>query len=81
VAKLIPTKGGDVLILRTDQSFSTYAVGKVSKDGQQDFHSQTNVKYVSDRAAAEAEAKALVVRGRRIFLWNLDTGDWSEIAS
>lgn len=81
MVKLIPTKGGDVLILRTDQSFSTYAVGRVSKDGQQDFHSQTNVKYVSDRAAAEAEAKALVARGRRIFLWNLDTGDWSEIAS
>ena len=76
----IPTQVGDVLILRTGQSFTTHAVGQVSEDGQQDFHTQMNVKYVRERAAAVAEAKALVVPGRRMFLWNIDTGDWSEIS-
>jgi hypothetical protein len=55
-------------------------VGPVSHDGQQDFHAQTNVKYEIDRAAAVAEAKALVRPGRRIFFRNIDTGDWSEIS-
>jgi hypothetical protein len=80
MAERMPTQVGDVLILRTDTS-STHAVGKVLQDGQQDFHRQMNVKYVRDRAAAVAEAKALVVPGRRIFFWNLDTRDWSEISS
>jgi hypothetical protein len=78
--RAIPTQVGDVLILRTDQSFAIYAVGRVAKDGQQDFHAQMNVKYVTDRATAVAEATALVVPGRRIFLWNIDTGDWSAIS-
>jgi hypothetical protein len=81
VAKPIPTQVGDVLILWTAKSFTIHAVGQVSRDGQQDFHAQMNVKYMSDRAAAVAEAKALVVPGRRIFLWNLDTREWSEISS
>jgi hypothetical protein len=38
VANRIPTKVGDVLILRTNQSFSTFAVGPVMTDGQHDFH-------------------------------------------
>ena len=80
MATPIPTQVGDVLILRTDQSFSTYGVGQVSEDGQQDFRRLANVTHVSDRAAAVAEAKALVVPGRRMFLWNIDTGDWSEIS-
>jgi hypothetical protein len=66
--------------LRTDQSFTIYAVGPVAKDRQQDFSSHMNVTYVSDRAAAVAAAKALVVPGRRIFLWDIDTGDWSAIS-
>ena len=73
----IPTHCGDVLILRTDHSFVLHAVGRVTRDGQQDFHTHVNVKYASDRAAAEADAKALVVPGRRIFFRNLDTEDWS----
>lgn len=76
----MPTHAGDVLILRTDQSFAIYAVGLVSGDGQQDVHGGVNVKYVSDRVAAVAKAKALVQPGRRIFLQNLDTGGWSEIS-
>jgi hypothetical protein len=81
MVKHVSTQRGDVLILWTDQSFIVYAVGQVINDGQQDFRAQTNVKYVRDRSAAVAEAKALVVPGRRIFLRNLDTGDWSEISN
>ena len=77
----IPTHCGDVLILRTDHSFILHAVGRVTRDGQQDFHTHVNVKYANDRAAAEADAKALVVPGRRIFFRNLDTGDWSEVSN
>jgi hypothetical protein len=77
----ILTQVGDVLVLRTDQSFATHAVGRVSESGQQDLRGQTNLKYVSDYAAAVAEAKALVVPGRRIFVQNIDTGDWSEISN
>jgi len=77
----MPTQIGDVIILRTaDATFSTHAVGQVFKDGQQDLGGQTSVRYVKDRAAAVAEATALVVPGRRIFFRNLDTGEWSEMA-
>jgi len=86
----IPTHLGDVLILLTDQSFSIHAVGQVTKDGQQDFdtyhrkppeheHEHVNLRYEIDRAAAVADAKAMVVPGQRIFFRNIDTGDWSEI--
>ena len=77
----IPTHRGDVLILRTNQSFVLHAVARVTRDGQQDFFTHVNVRYASDRAAAEADAKALVAPGRRIFFRNLDTGDWSEISN
>ena len=77
----IPTQIGDVLILGTDKTFSTYAVGRISTDGQQDFRGQTNVKYVSGHPAAVAEAKALGAPGRRILFRNIDDmGDWSEIS-
>jgi hypothetical protein len=81
VAERIPTQLGDVLILRTDHSFTLHAVGQVTKKGQQDFDTHVNVKYSSDRAIALADAKALIVPGRRIFFRNLDTGDWSEITN
>ncbi|HVC21769.1 MAG TPA: hypothetical protein VNE16_16980 [Vicinamibacterales bacterium] len=79
-SKSIPTQVGDVLILQTDHPSAIYGVGEVSKDGQQDFHGGVNVEYVSDHTAAVAKAKALVLPGRRIFLLNLDTAKWSEIA-
>jgi hypothetical protein len=79
MAKSIPTQVGDVLILWTSESFAIYGVGRVSKDGQQNFRGGVNVKYVSDRAVAVAEAKAPVVPGRRIFLLDIDTDNWSEI--
>jgi hypothetical protein len=54
-------------------------VGRVSKNGQQDFGSGKDVKYKNDCGAAVAEAKALLVGGRRMFLRNIDADDWSEI--
>jgi hypothetical protein len=78
----IPTRRGDVLILRThNKSFSTHAVGFVEHDGQQDFNQHPlNVTYVTDGSVAVREATALVAPGRRIFFLNIDTGEWSVIA-
>jgi hypothetical protein len=81
MAKPIPTHLGDVLILRTTQSYAVHAVGRVSKDGQQDFSTEANVNYEIDYAAAVAQAKALVSPGGRIFFRNIDTGDWREISN
>ena len=80
MSKPIPTQTGDILILWTkDRIFSVYAVGPVLKDGEQDFFTGMNVKYVRDRAGAIHTAETMVAPGRRIFFRNLDTGDWSEI--
>jgi hypothetical protein len=81
MAERIPTRLGDVLILRTTKSYTVHAVGRVSKDGQQDFGSEAHVQYETGYAAAVAQANALVVPGRRIFFRNIDTGDWREISS
>ena len=81
MAKQIPTHVGDVLILRTTRSFSVHAVGRVSKDGQQDFGHEAHVTYETDYAAAVTQAKALVVPGRRMFFRNIDTGAWHEISN
>ena len=78
--RTIPTRIGDVLILRTHRTFSIYAVGAVRKNGQQDFQNQTNVKHVTSRDEAIAEAKAIVIPGRRIFVYDIDTGDWSDVS-
>ena len=75
----IPTQLGDALILQTTQSYTIYAVGRVSKDGQQGFGGGEDVKYKKDYGAAVAEAKALLVLGQRMFLLNIDTDAWSEI--
>jgi ribosomal protein S28E/S33 len=78
----IPTRLGDVLILWTTQSYAIHAVGRVSKDGQQDFSSsEANVTYEIGYAAAVAQAKARVLSGGRVFFRNIDTGDWNQIAS
>ena len=74
----LPTMKGDVLILCTSQSFHVYAVGRVTKDGQQGFHRAHNVQYFTNRVAAIAAAKALQVMGHRTFSLNIDTKDWRE---
>ena len=76
----VPTHRGDVLILRTERSYTIHVVGRVLTDGQQDFHGQTNLSYVPDQAEAEAAAKRLVATsGGRIFVSNIDTAVWSEV--
>ena len=80
MAKGIPTHLGDVLILQTTRTYTVHAVGRVSRDGQQDFGREANVEYEIDYTAAVARAKALVLPGRRIFFRDLDTGDWNEIS-
>jgi hypothetical protein len=68
IVKRIPTHIGDVLILETTQSYTIYGVGKVSKDDQQDFGSQTAITYADDRASAVIQAKGLVAQGSEDFL-------------
>jgi len=79
VAKL-PTQPGDVLILRTKKSFRVYAVGSVSHAGQEDFHNRQQVHYFAGRDAAVDAAAALIGRGGKIYLVDLDTAQWEEIA-
>jgi hypothetical protein len=81
VPECIPTRVGDVLMLRTEESFTIHAVGLVSTDGQQHFCGQLNVKHFRDRDSAMVEARTLLAPGRRIFLCDIDTNDWSEISN
>jgi hypothetical protein len=82
VAKPMLTHVGDVLILQTKRSYTIYAVGLVTREGQQDFGgASTAITHVTDRSAAVARAKTLLARGRRILLWDVDTGDWSDISN
>ena len=80
MAKQWPTEVGDVLILRTSQSYTVYAVGSVATSGQHDFSHSEPVRYVSTHAEAVTTAKALVASGGRIYLLNIDTAEWSEIS-
>ena len=83
VAKHPPnTAVGDVLILMTTATYVIFAVGSVLTPGQHDFgHQQEDdVQHVTTRALAEAVAHALVAPKGRIFLFDIDTADWSQIA-
>jgi hypothetical protein len=80
VPQLKPTKIGDVLVLRTRQSYTVYAVGVVARSGQQDFRGQPAVTHVQSHAEAVTIAKTLVTPGGRIYLFDIDTAEWSEIA-
>ena len=77
----IPTEVGDVLVVRTAQTFSIHAIGVVTKNGQQNFRGQERVTYVTDHEEALTEARALCAPGRRIFLLDMDIGDWSQMSS
>ena len=79
VAKQWPTETGDVLILRTSQSYTVYAVGLVATAGQHDFSHSERVRHVLTHAEALTIAKALVATGGRIYLLDIDTAEWSEI--
>jgi hypothetical protein len=80
VADERPTKVGDVLILRTRRSFSIYAVGAISAAGQDDFSRPGDVVHVGTQAAAVTAAKRLRARDGRIYLRDIDTDHWSEMA-
>jgi len=80
VVKESPTQPGDALILRTSKSYTIYAVGPVSRKGQQDFKGEEHVGHVSTRDAAVSAAAALVAPLGQIYLLDIDTGDWSEIS-
>jgi hypothetical protein len=75
------TRAGDVLILLTAKSYTVFAVGRVSKDGQCDFDGEPNVQYTRRRDEALDVANALLVPGRRILVQDLDTGVWSDVSS
>ena len=77
----IPTEVGDVLILRTEQTFSIHAIEVVTKTGQQDFRGQVQVKYLRNDEEALTEARAICPPGRRTFLLDMDIRDWSQISS
>jgi hypothetical protein len=79
VATHIPTHIGDVLILKTTTTYTIYAVGRVSEDGQQDFGIPSDVSHANDYLAALAQATALLAPGQHMFLLNIDTDQWSEI--
>ena len=70
-----PTEIGDVLILRTSQSYTLYAVGSVATAGQHDFSHSEPVRHVVTHAEAVTTAKALVAPGGRIFLRDIETGE------
>jgi hypothetical protein len=78
--QLKPTKIGDVLILQTRQSCTVYAVGAVARSGQQDFSRQQAVTHVQTHSDAVKIAMTLVAPGGRIYLFDIDTAEWSEIA-
>jgi hypothetical protein len=80
VAQQWPTAIGDVLILRTSQSYTVYAVGSVSTAGQHDFSHSERVDHVLTSDEALKIAKTLVVPAGRIYLLDIDTEEWSEIA-
>jgi hypothetical protein len=75
-----PTKIGDVLVLRTSQSYTIYAVGAVARSGQQDFSRQQPVAHVESQADAVKMARTLRAPGGRIYLFDIDSAEWSEIA-
>jgi hypothetical protein len=81
VVKQWPTEIGDVLILRTSRSYTTYAVGSVVTAGQHDFSHSEQVRYVTTHAEAVKTAKAIVAPHGRIYLLDIDTGEWSQISN
>ena len=77
--QLKPTKIGDVLVLRTRQSYTVYAVGAVARSGQQDFGHNEAVTHVESHKDAVTMAATLVAPGGRIYLFDVDAAEWSEI--
>ena len=75
----VTTQFGDVLILMTAKAFTVYVVGRVSIDGQEDFHAHTGMTYEGDSCAALAPTRRLDLPSCRVCMRNVDTGEWSQI--
>lgn len=75
----LPTRIGDALILRTTQSYTVHAIGRVSHPGQQDFSLEADVRHESDDMNAVARATALLASGGRIYLVDIDSDAWSTV--
>jgi len=69
----LPTELGDVLILRSTESYTVYAVGAVVQSGQADFGHQTDVCHVTTHADAVRRAHAVVAPNGHIYLVDIDT--------
>lgn len=76
----MPTRPGDVLILRTSRS-RTHAVGPVCHDRQQDFRNQLHIGHAAGLGEAIEMAKGLLASEGQIFLRSIDTGDWSTVST
>jgi hypothetical protein len=73
------TRPGDVLILQTEKGLKIHAVGRVTKQSQEDFHgAQPAPLYVVDHAEALAVARTVVAPGGRIYLVKIDGDEWAE---
>jgi hypothetical protein len=79
-AMRIPTEIGDVLILQTEKGVKIHAVGRVTRRGQQDFHAEPTPLYIVDHDEAMTAARVMLAPGRRIFLLNLETDEWSQVS-
>jgi hypothetical protein len=78
----IPTRRGDVLILVTTvPPVAGYALATVCADGQQDFGAGVNETRLAGLGDAMKLATRLLVPGHRIWLSNLDTGEWSMVST
>jgi hypothetical protein len=78
-APRIPTEIGDVLILRTTESYTTHAVGLISERDQQDFSQHTKITHLERLSCGGRSWEDPCRNWRANFRGNLDTGAWSEI--
>ena len=61
--------------------YRLYAAAQaVARSGQQDFSRQQAVTHVQTHSDAVKIAMTLVAPGGRIYLFDIDTAEWSEIA-
>jgi len=79
MAKTPPTDIGDVLILLPREPVTTFAVGAVVREGQADFHQADEVAHVATIILAVQAATVLLRPTGRIYLMDLDAGEWSEL--
>lgn len=75
-----PTDVGDVLIIQTTATFTNFAVGRVCSPGQQNFHGGAPITHLQGFGEALRYARSITEPAQKLFLMNLDNGEWSEIS-